>query len=63
MTGGELDDLVAQATMAREFLAHAAKCPADHPVTQCPTLVAVLDRRLAGVSFAQLATEHRASHA
>jgi MerR family transcriptional regulator, copper efflux regulator len=55
---GQLDDLIARATLARDFLTHAARCPADHPLDQCPTLIAALDRRLSGVSFEQLVQEH-----
>jgi DNA-binding transcriptional MerR regulator len=54
----ELDDLIARATMARDFLAHARNCPADHPVDQCPKLIEVLDRRLAGVSFEEIVREY-----
>jgi len=54
-----LDDLIARATMARDFLLHARQCPAEHPVDQCPKLIEVLDRRLAGVSFEQLVQENR----
>ena len=54
----ELDDLIHQATLARDFLVHARNCPNDHPVTECPKLIEVLDRRLAGVSFEQLIREY-----
>ena len=53
-----LDDLIARATLARDFLTHARNCPADHPVDQCPRLIEVLDRRLDGVTFEQLLQEH-----
>jgi hypothetical protein len=53
-----LDDLIARATLARDFLSHARRCPADHPVDECPKLIGVLDRRLAGVSFDELVKEH-----
>jgi DNA-binding transcriptional MerR regulator len=55
----QIDDLIARATLAREFLVHARNCPAEHPVAQCPKLIEVLDRRLAGVSFEQLIDEQR----
>jgi DNA-binding transcriptional MerR regulator len=53
-----LDDLIARATGARGFLQHALDCPADHPVQECPYLIETLDRRLAGATFEQLASEH-----
>jgi hypothetical protein len=34
-------------------------CPAEHPVEECPHMIGILDRRLAGVSFETLAAEHR----
>lgn len=55
----QLDDLIVRATVARDFLAHARNCPAEHPVAQCPKLIDALDRRLAGVSLDQLLEEHR----
>jgi Predicted transcriptional regulators len=53
-----LDDLIARASLARDFLTRAHNCRADHPVAQCPKLVGIIDRRLAGVSFEQLVREH-----
>jgi DNA-binding transcriptional MerR regulator len=53
-----LEDLIARATAACGFLQHALDCPADHPVQECPYLIETLDRRLAGQTFEQLATEH-----
>jgi DNA-binding transcriptional MerR regulator len=53
-----LDDLVARASLARDFLTKAQKCRTDHPVAQCPKLVGIIDRRLSGVSFDQLVREH-----
>lgn len=53
-----LDALIARATGARDFLRHALDCPADHPVRECPHMIETLNRRLAGVSFEQLAAEH-----
>jgi len=58
----QLDDLIARATLARDFVTHATRCPADHPIDQCPTLIAALDRRLSGVSFEQLVREHNSAH-
>ncbi|MBX6750417.1 MAG: MerR family transcriptional regulator [Micromonosporaceae bacterium] len=55
-----LDDLIARASLARDFLSRARNCRADHPVAQCPKLVGIIDRRLAGVSFEQLVREHAA---
>lgn len=39
-----LDDIVARATAASEFLRHALECPAEHPVQECPYLGETLDR-------------------
>lgn len=44
----ELTELIRQAEAAREFLTHAAKCPAEHPVEECPTMTSGLDDRLTG---------------
>src|SRR2546430_16100863 len=53
-----LDDLIARAIAARDFLSHATACPAEHPVDECPHLIEMLDQRLAGTSIEQLAAEH-----
>jgi DNA-binding transcriptional MerR regulator len=53
-----LDDLIARASLAREFLSRARDCRADHPVAQCPKLGGIIDRRLAGASFDDLVREH-----
>ncbi len=53
-----LDELIARANLARDFLARARNCRADHPVAQCPKLNGIIDRRLAGVSFDELVREH-----
>jgi DNA-binding transcriptional MerR regulator len=53
-----LDALIARAGAAQEFLRHALECPTDHPVRDCPSMIEVLDRRVAGVTFEQLATEY-----
>lgn len=57
----QLDDLIARASLARDFLARARKCRADHPVAQCPKLQGIIDQRLSGVSFDQLVSEHTAA--
>jgi DNA-binding transcriptional MerR regulator len=53
-----VDALIARALGARDLLQHALECPADHPVRECPRMIEVLDRRLAGVTLEQLATEY-----
>lgn len=53
-----LDALIARADAAQDFLRHALECPTDHPVRDCPSMIEVLDRRVAGVTFEQLATEY-----
>lgn len=55
-----LDDLIARASLARDFLTRARGCRSDHPVAQCPKLVGIIDRRLAGATFDELVQEHRA---
>lgn len=52
------DHLIARATLARDLLGHALDCSADHPVRECPYLVGILDRRLAGATLAELAAAH-----
>jgi MerR family transcriptional regulator, copper efflux regulator len=54
----QLEDLITRATVARELLAHAVDCPAEHPVDECPHLIGLLDQRLAGASVEQLSAEH-----
>ncbi|WP_086792586.1 MerR family transcriptional regulator [Streptomyces thermovulgaris] len=54
----ELEELIARAQEARDFLIHALGCPAEHPARECPHLLDALDRLLAGTSFEQLAAEH-----
>ena len=54
---GAIDDLIARANGARDFLEHALACPADHPVDQCPHMIEVLDKRLGGVTIEELAAE------
>jgi len=52
-----IEELIARANGARDFLEHALACPADHPVDQCPHMIEVLDKRLDGVTIEQLAAE------
>ncbi|HZM75712.1 MAG TPA: MerR family transcriptional regulator [Candidatus Limnocylindrales bacterium] len=53
-----LDALIERATMARDFLTHAMRCPAEHPVRECPKLIEGLRRRLSGETYEQLAAEY-----
>jgi DNA-binding transcriptional MerR regulator len=53
----EIEELIARANGARDFLEHALACPADHPVDQCPHMIEVLDKRLGGVTLEQIAAE------
>ena len=53
-----LDDVIAQARGAQNFLTHALYCPADHPARECPTMTGALDRLLDGISVDDLAAEH-----
>ncbi|MFF3401535.1 MerR family transcriptional regulator [Streptomyces sp. NPDC002659] len=53
-----LDDLILRATAARDYLTHSIGCPAEHPVQDCPTLIDVLDRRLSGATFDEIARDH-----
>jgi MerR family transcriptional regulator, copper efflux regulator len=55
----ELEELIARAQGAKNFLTHALMCPAEHPARECPHLVGTLDRLLEGASFEQLTAEHR----
>lgn len=54
----ELEELIARAQGAREFLTHALRCPTDHPARECPYAVRTLDRLLEGTPFERLAAEH-----
>ena len=54
----QLDELIARASLARDFLTRAKNCRADHPVAQCPKLGSINDRRLAGMTFDELVREH-----
>jgi len=53
----EIEELIARANGARDFLEHALACPADHPVDQCPHMIEVLDKRLGGVTLEEIAAE------
>lgn len=52
-----IDELIARANGARDFLEHALACPTDHPVDQCPNMIGGLDKRLSGVTIEELAAE------
>lgn len=55
----ELDQVIAQAQTAQTFLAHALKCPTEHPARECATMIATLDRLVAGTPIDRLAAEHQ----
>jgi len=52
-----IEELIARANGARDFLQHALACPSDHPVDECEHMIGFLDRRLGGVSIEELAAE------
>jgi DNA-binding transcriptional MerR regulator len=52
-----IEELIARANGARDFLEHALACPADHPVDQCPHMIEVLDKRLGGLTIEELAAD------
>lgn len=52
-----IDELIARAHGARDFLEHALACPSDHPVEECPHMIEVLDKRLGGVTLEEIAAE------
>ncbi|MCV7434392.1 MerR family transcriptional regulator [Mycolicibacterium bacteremicum] len=54
-----LDEVIARARDAQQFLTHAMNCPSDHPAQDCPTMMGALDRLVDGDSVAALAAEHR----
>ncbi|WP_084963554.1 MerR family transcriptional regulator [Thermoactinospora rubra] len=56
-----LDELIARARGARDFLVHARDCPAEHPARECPVMVGLLDRMVDGTPFEQIAAEHHPS--
>lgn len=53
----ELDNVIAQARAAQQFLTHALNCPTDHPARECPTMTGALDRLVDGMSVEHLAAE------
>jgi DNA-binding transcriptional MerR regulator len=55
----ELDQVIAQAQTAQTFLTHALNCPTEHPARECATMVAALDRLVAGTPVDRLAAEHQ----
>jgi DNA-binding transcriptional MerR regulator len=54
----ELDEVIAQAQTAQTFLAHALNCPTEHPARECATMIATLDRLVAGTPIDRIAAEH-----
>ena len=54
----QLDEVIAQAKGAQQFLTHALHCPTDHPARECPTMTGALDRLVDGMTVDQLAAEH-----
>jgi DNA-binding transcriptional MerR regulator len=46
-----LEEQIALAKGAQQFLTHALQCPADHPARECPTMIRTLDRLVAGMTF------------
>ncbi|MER6008568.1 MerR family transcriptional regulator [Nonomuraea angiospora] len=53
-----LNALIERAQGARRFLSAALTCPAEHPTSECPHLVGVLDRLSTGGTVEELAEEH-----
>lgn len=56
----KLDNVIADARAAQNFLTHALNCPTEHPARQCATMIAALDRLVDGTTFDELAAEHLA---
>lgn len=54
----QLDQVIAQARGAQQFLTHALHCPTEHPARDCATMIGALDRLVDGMSVEQLAAEH-----
>jgi DNA-binding transcriptional MerR regulator len=54
----QLDEVIAQAQGAQQFLTHALHCPTDHPARECATMMGALDRLVDGMPVDQLAAEH-----
>jgi DNA-binding transcriptional MerR regulator len=57
-----LDDLIARASLAKDFLSRARDCGTAHPVAECPKLQDLIGRRLDGASLDELAQAHREAH-
>jgi DNA-binding transcriptional MerR regulator len=55
----ELDEVIAQAQTAQMFLTHALNCPTEHPARECTTMIATLDRLVAGTPIDRIEAEHR----
>jgi hypothetical protein len=53
-----LDNVIADARAAQNFLTHAVNCPTEHPARQCATMIAALDRLVQGTPIDELAAEH-----
>jgi DNA-binding transcriptional MerR regulator len=53
-----LEQQIAWARGAQQFLTHALHCPVEHPARECPDMIQTLDRLVAGMTFEQLAAEH-----
>ncbi len=56
----KLDNVIADARAAQDFLTHALNCPTEHPARQCATMIAALDRLVDGTTVDELAAEHTA---
>ena len=54
-----LDEVIAQAQTAQTFLTHALNCPTEHPARECATMIATLDRLVAGTPIDRIAAQHR----
>ncbi len=54
----QLDNVIADARAAQNFLTHALNCPTEHPARQCATMIAALDRLVQGTTVDELAAEH-----
>jgi len=54
----QLDEVIAQAKGAQEFLTHALGCPTEHPARECGTMTGALDRLVGGMTVDQLGAEH-----
>ena len=54
----QLDNVIADARAAQNFLTHALNCPTEHPARQCATMIGALDRLVQGTTVDELAAEH-----